>query len=100
MRAIPMYVDAAKHGKFGRHKNKMFTDEDEQKHYNKDKHVFTVDGYIETSNTFYEANGCYWHGSRKYFENTFIYKKTQQSKNMLEAAGYQVEEVWQCQDQH
>ena len=47
MREIPMYVDAAKYGTFDRHKNKVPTDDDEQKDYYKDKHVFTVDGYNE-----------------------------------------------------
>ncbi len=80
-REKPMYVDAAKYGKFDRHKNKVPTDEDEQKDYYKDKHVFTVDGYNEKTNTAYEANGCYWHGCRKCFpENTFKYNQTQERK--------------------
>ena len=51
MREIPMYVDAAKYGRFERHKHKVPTDEDEQKNYYKDKRVFTVDGYNEKTNS-------------------------------------------------
>ena len=98
MREIPMYVDTVKYSKFDRHKNKVPTDDDGQKDYYKDKHVFTVDGYNEKTNTVFEANGCYWHGCRKCFpENTFKYNKTQERKNILEAAGFKVEEVWECQ---
>jgi hypothetical protein len=41
---------------------------------------------------------AYWHGCRKcYPENLFQYNKTQERKNILEAAGYDVVEVWECE---
>ena len=45
-----------------------------------------------------EYNGCYWHGCRKcYPENTFKYDKTQERKNILEGAGFKVEEMSECE---
>ena len=112
---IPIHVNIAKLGKFDRHKGKVggeidtYDSDDDNAddakgdaathaYYSFPKHTFTVDGYNDKTNTILEANGCYWHGCRKcYPESVAQYNKTMERKNILEGAGYRVEEVLECE---
>ena len=66
-------------------------------HYKNNKNTFTVDAIDKKKKIVKEANGCYWHGCpRCYPENKPKYEKTIERMQLLEAAGYKVETMWEC----
>jgi G:T-mismatch repair DNA endonuclease (very short patch repair protein) len=89
----PITVDKRKlDNKFDFNKNKI-----ENKTYYSGKHTFTVDAFDRKNNLIKEFYGCFWHGCRKCFpELTGKHDKTMERQNMLEAAGYKVETIWEC----
>ena len=45
----------------------------------------------------YEFNGCKFHGCRKCYPNEVgVYNRTMEKSNILEAAGYNVVSIWEC----
>ena len=71
---------------------------------------FFVDGYCQDTNTVYEFHGCFWHGCPHCYptrnekhvrlcDRTMhdVYEKTQQKINLLQALGYNVMEMWECE---
>jgi hypothetical protein len=69
----------------------------EKAHY-KDKCLFTVDAFDSKNKIVKEFYGCYWHGCPKCFpENAEKYDKTVERRNILEGAGYRVDEMWECE---
>jgi len=69
----------------------------EKAHYS-DKCLFTVDALDSKNKIVKEFYGCYWHGCPKCFpENSEKYDKTIERRNILEEAGYRVDEMWECE---
>ena len=71
---------------------------------------FFVDGYCQDTNTVYEFHGCFWHGCPQCYpirhekhlrlcDRTMldVYEKTQQRMKLLQALGYDVIEMWECE---
>ena len=71
---------------------------------------FSVDGYCQETNTVYEFHGCFWHGCPQCYptrnekhlrlcDRTMqdVYEKSQQKINLLQALGYNVIEMWECE---
>ena len=78
-------------------KNKILYDgETEHKRYYKGHTAkFVVDGLKHK--TVYEFNGCKFHGCRKCFPNEIgVYNRTMEKLNILEAAGYKVISISEC----
>ena len=70
----------------------------EDKTYYTGKHTFIVDGFVKKRKLIKEFYGCYWHGCRKcHPELLGKYDKTMERQNMLEASGYKVETIWECE---
>jgi len=74
---------------------------------------FFVDGYCQDTNTVYEFHGCFWHGCPQCYpireENHLrlcdrtmhdVYEKNQQRMKLLQALGYNVNEMWKCEWTH
>ena len=71
---------------------------------------FFVDGYSHDTNTVYEFHGCFWHGCPHCYPNRHeqhlrhcdrtmkdVYERTQQRIRLLQALGYNVIEMWECE---
>jgi len=71
---------------------------------------FFVDGYCQDTNTVYEFHGCFWHGCPHCYPTRHekhvrlcdrtmhdVYEKTQQKIRLLQALGYNVHEMWECE---
>ena len=66
--------------------------------YQKPKVSFTVDALDRKRKHVKEFLGCYWHGCQKcHPENTIKYNKTVERRNILIKAGYNVQEIWECE---
>lgn len=73
--------------------------------------VVSVDGFLARAgqpSLIIEINGCWWHGCSKCYPDRYqtlpngltvwqTAKKTADRKAALEAAGHEVEEIWECQ---
>jgi len=68
-----------------------------------------VDGYCQDTNTIYEFHGCFCHGCPRHYPNRYeehvchcgrtmrnVYEETQQKIKQLQALGYNVVEMWEC----
>jgi hypothetical protein len=85
------------------HKNKIINDGNKKKgeqlykKYYDLKRPFVVDGLDIKNKQVYLFQGCYWHGCRKcHPENEIKYDKTMEQVNLLESAGYTVNQMWEC----
>ena len=71
---------------------------------------YFVDGYCHDTKTVYEFHGCFWHGCPHCYPNRHehhlrhcdrtmkdVYEKTQQRIRLLQALGYNVIEMWECE---
>jgi len=71
---------------------------------------FFVDGHCQGTNTVYEFHGCFWHRYPHCYPNRHekhlrlcdrtmqdVYEKIQRKINLLQALGYNVMEMWECQ---
>jgi hypothetical protein len=56
-----------------------------------------VDGLDKKNKIVYEFNGCKFHGCRKCYPNEVgVYNRTMEKLNILEAAGYKVVSISEC----
>ena len=75
-------------------KNKVNPD----KLYFKNKNMLHADGYDKDNNAIYEFYGCFWHGCRKcHPQCEGKHDRTMERQNILEAAGYKVQAIWECE---
>ena len=71
---------------------------------------YFVDGYCQDTNTVYEFHGCFWHGCPHCYPNRHekhvrlcdrsmheVYEQTQRKIRLLQALGYNVVEMWECE---
>ena len=67
-------------------------------YYDKEKHCFTVDALNKQDKTVFEFQGCYFHGCRTCKPGNVVkHDKTVERIQLLEAAGYKVVQMWECQ---
>jgi hypothetical protein len=67
-------------------------------YYDKERHCFTVDALNKQDKTVFEFQGCYFHGCRTCKpENVIKHDKTVERIQLLEAAGYKVVQMWECE---
>jgi len=71
---------------------------------------FFKDGYSQDTNMVYEFHGCFWHGCPRCYPNRHeqhvrfcdqtmhdVYEATQRKIRQLQALGYNVIEMWECE---
>ena len=57
-----------------------------------------MDGLDKKNKIVYEFNGCRFHGCRKCYPNEVgVYNRTMEKLNILEAAGYKVVSISECE---
>ena len=94
---VPVFIDKANLQCNEDNLNKGKLDGDTTIYYQQDKHIFSCDAVCKKQKLVKEFNGCFFHGCPKcYPECKAKYNRTQERKNMLELAGYKVEEMWEC----
>ena len=72
-----------------------------------------VGGYCQDTHTVYEFQGCFCHGCPRHYPNRHeehlclcgrtmqdVYEQTQQKMKQLQALGYNVVEMWECEWDH
>ena len=68
-----------------------------KRYYKKPCHTFTVDAFDRKTKTVKEFNGCYFHGCPKCNPaRKDRYLQSCERRLILEQAGYQVQEMWEC----
>jgi G:T-mismatch repair DNA endonuclease (very short patch repair protein) len=81
--------------KIDRDKNKILIDNKFERYYKYDSTKLVVDGIKDK--IVYEFNGCKFHGCRKCFpQDVHLYNRTMEKQNILEATGYEVVTMWEC----
>jgi hypothetical protein len=85
--------------KYEVHRNKIAFDEghEYETYYSGTTAKFVVDGLDKKNKIVYEFNGCRFHGCRKCYPNEVgVYNRTMEKLNILEAAGYKVVSISEC----